>query len=225
MRAGRPLPARPSPPHQRRCMRQPSAAPKERHHDPICWDRQPHGAHAADTTPAHHLVDRVCDAPVVRDRHAARPHRARRGPTDLAGQARDRVVDGERRNPPRRTRSTATPAPAGRAPFSDPQWIQVDLGATAAIDQVVLNWEAAYARAFQIQVSAAATDLDDRLLDHHRSTGGVADARVTGSGRYVRMNGTQRATRLRLLAVGVPGLRQPATRRAADLQHRRRTPR
>src|SRR5262247_170741 len=40
--------------------------------------------------------------------------------------------------------------------FSDPQWIQVDLGATATIDQVVLNWEAAYASAFQIQVSGSA---------------------------------------------------------------------
>src|SRR2546421_5497128 len=37
--------------------------------------------------------------------------------------------------------------------FSDPQWLQVDLGATATVDQVVLNWEAAYATAFQIQVS------------------------------------------------------------------------
>lgn len=37
--------------------------------------------------------------------------------------------------------------------FSDPQWIQVDLGQTASITQVVLNWEAAYGRAFQIQVS------------------------------------------------------------------------
>src|SRR5438309_63436 len=37
--------------------------------------------------------------------------------------------------------------------FSDPQWIQVDLGSTATIDQVVLNWEAAYATAFQLQTS------------------------------------------------------------------------
>ncbi len=37
--------------------------------------------------------------------------------------------------------------------FSDPQWLQVDLGATATVDQVVLVWEVAYARAFQIQVS------------------------------------------------------------------------
>src|SRR5690242_21290006 len=41
--------------------------------------------------------------------------------------------------------------------FTDPQWLQVDLGQTATIDQVVLNWEAAYARSFQIQVSANGT--------------------------------------------------------------------
>src|SRR6201986_1937463 len=28
--------------------------------------------------------------------------------------------------------------------FSDPQWLEVDLGATDSITQVVLNWEAAY---------------------------------------------------------------------------------
>src|SRR4051794_37529731 len=32
--------------------------------------------------------------------------------------------------------------------FSDPQWIQVDLGARATIDEVRLNWETAFARAF-----------------------------------------------------------------------------
>src|SRR4029077_14280741 len=37
--------------------------------------------------------------------------------------------------------------------FSDPQWLQVDLGATASVSQVVLNWETAYATAFQIQTS------------------------------------------------------------------------
>ena len=33
--------------------------------------------------------------------------------------------------------------------FSDPQWIYVDLGATHTISKVVLNWEAAYGKAFQ----------------------------------------------------------------------------
>src|SRR5256885_2310732 len=37
--------------------------------------------------------------------------------------------------------------------FSDPQLIQVDLGGIATVCQVVLNWEAAFARAFQIQMS------------------------------------------------------------------------
>jgi hypothetical protein len=42
--------------------------------------------------------------------------------------------------------------------FPDPQWIQVDLGATATISQVVLQWEAAYGKAFQVQVSPDATN-------------------------------------------------------------------
>jgi len=37
--------------------------------------------------------------------------------------------------------------------FSDPQWLEVDLGASASISQVVLQWEAAYATGFQIQTS------------------------------------------------------------------------
>src|SRR5580692_6517052 len=35
--------------------------------------------------------------------------------------------------------------------FSDPQWLEVDLGATHSVSKVVLYWEAAYATAFQIQ--------------------------------------------------------------------------
>jgi beta-glucanase (GH16 family) len=37
--------------------------------------------------------------------------------------------------------------------FSDPQWIQVDLGQSYNITHVTLNWEAAYARSYQIQTS------------------------------------------------------------------------
>jgi hypothetical protein len=77
---------------------------------------------------------------------------------------------------------------------SDPQWIQVDLGATATISQVVLRWEAAYATAYQIQVSGSATGPWTNLYSTTTSTGGVQTLNVTGSGRYVRMNGTARAT-------------------------------
>src|SRR4051812_15021414 len=53
--------------------------------------------------------------------------------TENAGSAASNAFDG----------STTT---RWSSAFSDPQWIQVDLGASASITQVVLNWEAAYAR-------------------------------------------------------------------------------
>ena len=37
--------------------------------------------------------------------------------------------------------------------FSDPQWLEVDLGSTQSICQVAIHWETAYAKAFQIQTS------------------------------------------------------------------------
>jgi len=77
--------------------------------------------------------------------------------------------------------------------FSDPQWIRVDLGTTAAIDQVTLVWEAAYARSFQIQVSADASTWTT-IFSTTTGTGGTQTLAVTGTGRYVRMLGTVRAT-------------------------------
>jgi hypothetical protein len=77
--------------------------------------------------------------------------------------------------------------------FSDPQWIRVDLGATATINRVVLRWEGAYARAFTIQTSADGTNWTT-IHTTTNGTGGVQDLTVSGAGRYVRMNGTQRAT-------------------------------
>ncbi|MFI9571932.1 discoidin domain-containing protein [Microbispora rosea] len=77
--------------------------------------------------------------------------------------------------------------------FGDPQWLQVDLGTTATVSQVVLNWEAAYATAFKIQVSDNATTWTD-LYSTTTGTGGTQTLNVTGSGRYVRVYGTARAT-------------------------------
>ncbi|MBE3015257.1 discoidin domain-containing protein [Microbispora sp. NEAU-D428] len=77
--------------------------------------------------------------------------------------------------------------------FSDPQWLQVDLGTTATLSQVTLNWEAAYATAFKIQVSDNATTWTD-VYSTTTGTGGVQNLTVTGSGRYVRVYGTARAT-------------------------------
>ncbi|HEY1486800.1 MAG TPA: discoidin domain-containing protein, partial [Micromonosporaceae bacterium] len=77
--------------------------------------------------------------------------------------------------------------------FSDPQWIYVDLGQSASISQVVLNWEAAYATAFQIQTSTDATNWTT-IYSTTTGTGGIQTLNITGTGRYVRMNGTARAT-------------------------------
>jgi hypothetical protein len=76
---------------------------------------------------------------------------------------------------------------------SDPQWIQVDLGSTATVTSVVLNWEAAYGKAFKIQVSDNATTWTD-VYSTTTGTGGIQNLTVSGAGRYVRMNGTARGT-------------------------------
>jgi chitodextrinase len=81
--------------------------------------------------------------------------------------------------------------------FSDPQWLQVDLGATHSITQVVLNWETAYGKAFTIQVSPDGTANSWTTVTGGtvtNGTGGVQTLNVTGSGRFIRMYGTARAT-------------------------------
>ncbi len=78
--------------------------------------------------------------------------------------------------------------------FSDPQWLQVDLGATQTINRVVLNWEAAYATAYQIQVSNAASGPWTTIFSTTNGSGGVNNLTVSGSGRYIRVYGTARAT-------------------------------
>ena len=77
---------------------------------------------------------------------------------------------------------------------ADPQWLQVDLGTAVSVCGVTLNWEAAYATAFQIQVSTNGTTWTN-IYSTTAGTGGVQSPAVTATtGRYVRMNGTARAT-------------------------------
>ncbi len=77
--------------------------------------------------------------------------------------------------------------------FSDPQWLEVDLGAAHTISKVVLDWETAYAKAFQIQTSTDGTNWTT-IYSTTTGTGGTQTLNITGTGRYVRMYGTQRAT-------------------------------
>jgi hypothetical protein len=76
----------------------------------------------------------------------------------------------------------------------DPQWIRVDLGTTQSVCRVVLRWEAAYGKSYQIQTSNDGTNWTN-IYTTTTGDGGVDDlTNLTGSGRYVRMNGTVRAT-------------------------------
>ncbi|GIF75121.1 DUF1996 domain-containing protein [Asanoa siamensis] len=76
--------------------------------------------------------------------------------------------------------------------FADPQWLQVDLGAPAAIERVVLKWERASARAYEIQVSDDARNWTS-IYQTATGPGGNETHTVTGAGRYVRMYGTARS--------------------------------
>ncbi|WP_213454446.1 DUF1996 domain-containing protein [Rhizomonospora bruguierae] len=85
------------------------------------------------------------------------------------------------------------PATRWASQWSDPQWLRVDLGATANVTQVVLQWEAAYARAFQIQTSPDGNAWTT-IYSTTTGAGGTQTLDVIGSGRYVRLYGTVRGT-------------------------------
>ncbi|MFF6998202.1 discoidin domain-containing protein [Streptomyces sp. NPDC008313] len=76
--------------------------------------------------------------------------------------------------------------------WRDPQWIKVDLGANHDLSRVVLNWESAYGKAYEIQASDNGTDWRT-LKSVTGGDGGTDDLAVSGSGRYVRMLGTARS--------------------------------
>ena len=77
--------------------------------------------------------------------------------------------------------------------FSDPQWLQVDLGSNQPICGIQLNWEAAYARAYEVQTSPDGTNWNT-IYSTTNGAGGTEVLTVSGNGRYVRMNGTARGT-------------------------------
>jgi hypothetical protein len=77
---------------------------------------------------------------------------------------------------------------------ADPQWLYVDLGAVYPIDRVVLNWERAYGKAYQVQVSDTASSWST-VYTESNGNGAVDDIGFSAtSARYVRIYGTQRGT-------------------------------
>ena len=78
--------------------------------------------------------------------------------------------------------------------FSDPQWIAVDLGKSVTIDQVRLNWEAAYASAYAIQVSPDGKTWTDVYTTQDGAGGDEFLKFAPVQARWVRMYGTKRGT-------------------------------
>ncbi|WNJ19296.1 discoidin domain-containing protein [Pontibacter sp. G13] len=77
--------------------------------------------------------------------------------------------------------------------FADPEWITIDLGQVYNIGQVVLHWEGAFGQAYEIQVSNDTVNWTT-LFAETNGDGGLDAITVSGSGQYVRMYGTVRAT-------------------------------
>ncbi|MFT4283523.1 MAG: discoidin domain-containing protein, partial [Protaetiibacter sp.] len=77
--------------------------------------------------------------------------------------------------------------------WSDAQWFRVDLGESHPIERVVIDWEAAYAKAFTIAVSddGASWSTVATVTD---GTGGLQELEMIAAGRYVQFTGTERAT-------------------------------
>jgi beta-glucosidase len=77
--------------------------------------------------------------------------------------------------------------------FSDPQTLQLDLGAKSSISEIKLSWEASFGKAYKLEVSndgqawtqVAATDNSDGGVDDYPG--------LSATGRYVRFTGTARA--------------------------------
>jgi hypothetical protein len=75
----------------------------------------------------------------------------------------------------------------------DQEWLTVDLGAVTALSRIRLNWEAAYARDYELQVSSDGVQWTT-VRRVTGGAGGVEEQAVGASARYVRMMGIRRAT-------------------------------
>ncbi|MEU6890591.1 family 20 glycosylhydrolase [Streptomyces sp. NPDC046557] len=115
-------------------------------------------------------------------------------PGDLALGRPTTASSTETANFPAAAATDGDPGTRWSSAYRDPQWLQVDLGAVRRIDRVVLRWEAAYGKSFRIQLSDDAATWRT-VYSTTTGAGAVQDLTgLTGSGRYIRVYGTQRGT-------------------------------
>lgn len=78
--------------------------------------------------------------------------------------------------------------------FSDPQWLYVDLGKEYLIEAVRLQWEAAQAKEYKLQVSDDAKDWNTVYATENSKDRTEEIRNINAKGRYVRMYGEVRKT-------------------------------
>jgi len=80
--------------------------------------------------------------------------------------------------------------------YSDPQWIEVDLGAHYTISEIDLNWETDCGKNYQIQTSNDGSNWTTRTTVKGNTTAGLLKYPYASppNARYVRVYGTARAT-------------------------------
>ena len=77
--------------------------------------------------------------------------------------------------------------------FRDSQWLMVDLGSAVPLSKVRLNWEAAYAKDYELQISTNGT-VWTTVRHVKDGEGGVEEQELSQTARYVRVLGLRRAT-------------------------------
>ncbi len=80
--------------------------------------------------------------------------------------------------------------------YEDPQWIQIDLGATYKISGVYLNWEEASAKDYSIDLSPDGVNWQSIVNMTFQNNGARKDVLggLSNNGRFIRMNGTARTS-------------------------------
>lgn len=78
--------------------------------------------------------------------------------------------------------------------WDDNEWLQVDLGSARQVGRVILDWEAAYGKAYNIEVSGDGKTWRTVYSTTTGQGGQEVDTFPVTQARYVRMRGVQRAT-------------------------------
>ena len=78
--------------------------------------------------------------------------------------------------------------------YSDPQWIYIDLGKEEKIEKVILKWEAACAKKYELQVSNDAKEWKTVYINKEGKGGTEQIELEPVAARYVKLAGISRAT-------------------------------